>query len=332
MHCEEKGNMRMIPGIDKLLDVVASGIGSVAGTLMAPWKARKEGEARVIAAKSDAEVLRIRTEAHQQARNRLVLDAPKTGLIDLSNSVSERIAYQEAKRIANIKSVVGKAALDLEDKEVPDAEPDHDWAARFFGNVQDISSENMQTLWSRVLSGEVERPGSTSIRTLSLLRDLDRATAELFSKFCSACIFLTPELGQNMWDARVISLGENASHNSLMDFGFDFRALNRLNEYGLIISEYNSLIDLTVCVAKDRNHLTVPFFHQGEPWVLVPIPEGKPLGCLMMDGVALSLSGRELSRVVEREPMPDYTGKLRSFLQRKELEMTKFHEWRASVE
>jgi len=308
------------------MQVVASGIGGVAGTLMTTWKARKEGEARVIAAQFDAEVLKIRTEAHERARNFLVSGDPKTSIIDISSNISERIAYQEARRITNLRSIVEKAAFDLEDKEVPDTEPDHDWATRFFESAQDISSQEMQTLWSKVLSREVERPRSTSIRTLSLLRNLDRSTAELFSKFCSACVFLSPELGQDM-DARVISLGEHAGNNSLTDFGFEFRALNRLNEYGLIISDYNSWIDLTICVAKEHGHLTVPFLYQGELWVLRPISQEKPLSSLEIHGVALSLSGQEISRVVEHEPMPNYTDRLRSFFQGKRLEMINFHEW-----
>ena len=48
------------------------------------------------------------------------------------------------KRLANLEAVVGRAAVNLGDKEVPETEPDHDWAARFFAEVQDVSSEEMQ--------------------------------------------------------------------------------------------------------------------------------------------------------------------------------------------
>ena len=66
-------------------------------------------------------------------------------------------------------------------------------------DIQDVSSEKFQLLWAKVLAGEVERPGSTSIRTLSILKNIDQATADLFRKFYSACVVLKD-------DARVPSL------------------------------------------------------------------------------------------------------------------------------
>ena len=150
----------------------------------------------------------LRAEAHAKARELLLVDNSVVGgEIDLADRVNERIAYQEQKRLTNIRRVVGKAAVELEHTEVPATEPDHDWAARFFNEVQDVSSEEMQALWAKVLAGEVERPRSTSIRTLGVLKDLDRPTAELFTKFCSVCIFVVPEAGRDMIDARVVSLG-----------------------------------------------------------------------------------------------------------------------------
>ena len=109
------------------------------------------------------------------------------GEIDIAETVAQRIRFQEEKRQRNIGAVVGQAAAELEGKEVQDHEPDHDWTARFFNEVQDVSSEEMQVLWARILAGEVERPGNTSIQTLSILRNMARRDAELFVKFCGFC-------------------------------------------------------------------------------------------------------------------------------------------------
>ena len=94
--------------------------------------------------------------------------------------MTQRIQFQEAKRQRSIEAVVQQAAFELGDRNVRDHEPDHDWTARFFNEVQDVSSEAMQALWAKVLAGEVERPNSTSIKTLSILRNLDTATAGIF--------------------------------------------------------------------------------------------------------------------------------------------------------
>ena len=97
-----------------------------------------------------------------------------------SEDITQRIEYQEQKRLSNVSSVVRDAANELGDKEVPDHEPDHDWTARFFDCVQDVTSEDMQKIWSRILAGEVESLGRTSLRTLDTLRNMTELDAETF--------------------------------------------------------------------------------------------------------------------------------------------------------
>ena len=136
----------------------------------------------------------------------------------------------------------------------------------------------MQSLWPKVLTGEVQRPGSTSIQTLSILRNLDQATAQLFEKLCSACISLGPEANQ-FSDARVPSLGGDAAHNALEKYGLGFGNLNVLNEHGLVISDYNCWGDYRLCAGlfpsglKRRSRRVFAFSFQGRNWVLLPTRE-----------------------------------------------------------
>ena len=149
-----------VKALEKLLDYVASGIGSVAGSMLGPWRARREALAKQITAKGDADVLLIQAEAQAEARAILVSqDVDVTGELNIANTVNQRIQFQERKRQLNIASVVMQAANQLGDKGVANHEPDHDWTARFFNDVQDVSSEEMQALWAKVLAGEVERAG-----------------------------------------------------------------------------------------------------------------------------------------------------------------------------
>lgn len=303
---------KVVPGLEKLVDVVASGIGSVAGPMLAPWRARRESKAREIAAEGAARVLRIQAQAQEKARRVLVgEDVSRKVEIELAEGIKQRIEYQEHKRQANITAVVGMAAQRLEQQNVPAIEPDHDWTARFFGEVQDVSSEEMQVLWGRILAGEVRRPGTTSMRTLGILRDLDTATARLFSRFSSAAVYLKgPE--DEVFDARVLSLGRNAAQNSLSDYGFGFGALNRLNEHGLIIADYNSYN--TYVVAKHEDESGIELLHQGVSWDWVigqPDIEEKTM---LLHGVAMTVAGSELSKFVSLEPMHAYTKVLQQFL------------------
>ena len=313
-----------VPAIEKLLDYAASGIGSVAGPMLASWRARSETQAKLIAAEGDAKVLAIHAEAQSKAREILVSqDTDVTVELGITNKVKQRLLFQEQKRQYNIETVVRKAASHLGDKSVEDREPDHDWTARFFNDVQDVSSEEMQYLWAKVLAGEVERAGSTSTRTLGILKNLDQATANLFRKFCSACIFVG--LDGDFADGRVPSLGSSAASNSLQDYGLNFAALNLLNENGLIITAYDSIVEFKYCLMIVKNNKTIyidiPFTFQRKYWVLTPNVQKNDKGSLSIDGVALTSSGLELSKILYLEPMDKFAQDLITYFQKKKFDM-----------
>jgi len=176
-----KQTMTNIPGIEKLVEVVASGIGAVAGPMLAPWAATRRAKARIIDARAEGESMRIIAQAQADAQR--ILAANPTDLQVESEGdapIIQRLDFQERKRHQNILSVVGGAADALENREVPDQEPDHDWTARFFEFAQDVSDDDVRAIWAKILAGEVRSPGSVSLRTLSVLRDMSRSDAELF--------------------------------------------------------------------------------------------------------------------------------------------------------
>ena len=271
--------------------------------------------------------------AQAEARDTLVSGASDVrGEIDIGETVRQRIQFQEEKRQGNIGTVVGQTAELLGDKDVPDQEPDHDWTARFFNYIQDVSSEQMQPLWAKVLAGQIERPGSVSIRALSILRDMDQSSAELFRTLCSVCITLAPA-GGDVSTAILPSLGGNASENSLDNIGLPFGKLNILNEHGLVISDYNSWCDMRACVGipaasfipdlpVDRQAYREPFGFQGRHWVLIPADKIVTGAALRIHGVTLTQVGIELSGIVERQPMSFYHQSLVDFFATRNLVMT----------
>lgn len=182
-----------VPAVEKLLDYLASGTGAIAGPLLAPWRASREGKSRVIAAQADAEVRRIEAtseggalqliaRAQAEARRYVVpREMEADGRVRIGpNDIQQWIEFQATKRVANVKSIADHAAELLGETEVRDHDPDPDWAARFFDIAQDVSSEHLQKLWARILAGEVETPGRTSLRTLSLLKNVSQPEAKQF--------------------------------------------------------------------------------------------------------------------------------------------------------
>ena len=331
-----------VPAIEKLLDYTASGIGSVAGSMFAAWRARREAAAKEITARGEAQVERIRAEsrastmhiiANAQSDARAILVSSESaiqGELDITDTVTQRIRFQEEKRQRNIGAIIEQAALELGDSEVTDSDPDHDWTARFFNDAPDVSSEQMQSLWAKILAGEVKRPGSTSIKTLNILRNLDHTTARLFAMLCSACITVTLD-GNEVLDARVASLGGDAAQNALRKYGLSFGYLNVLNEHGLIISDFNSWRDYQTSIGVVTGSTPVspliPVGFQNRYWVLRSTAQRDPGKEYRLSGVALTQSGRELSRVVELEPMEEYAQALIDFFRKSNLQMTEVDTW-----
>ena len=335
MSIENMDPNAMVRALDKLLDFTASGIGAVAGPMLAPWRARREAAALQIASQGQADSLRIIAAAQAEARDTLVSAAADVqGDIDIAETVRQRIQFQEEKRHRNIGAVVGQAAELLGDKKVPDQEPDHDWTARFFNDIQDVSAEQMQTLYARILAGKVESPGSTSIRTLSILRNLDQATAGLFKSFCSLCVSIRLN-GNEFMDARAPHLGNYRDGNFLKEYGLDYGKLNILNEYGLITSEYNSWYDIQssigLALPESQRLLRIPVCFQGKYWNLVATSARVQGREFRLHGVALTKSGQELSRIIDVEPVEQFNQHLRAFFEKNNLQMIEAGSWEPQI-
>ena len=56
-----------VPAIEKLLDYGASGVGAIAGPMLANWRASREGQAKLTSTRVNAEVRRLETESKAQS-------------------------------------------------------------------------------------------------------------------------------------------------------------------------------------------------------------------------------------------------------------------------
>ena len=232
-----------VPAIEMLLKYSASGIGAVAGSMLGPWRARQAARVRRIEAEAEGDSLKLIADAQADARRSLVEpDNAGSGLLEIApdGGITQRIEFQEKKRQANIASVVRDAAAELGDREVPEHAPDPDWTARFFDCVQDVSSEDMRKLWSQVLSGEVESPGRTSLRTLDILKNMTSKDAQVFQNVCGYVIqdFIlnSDEVKMNYPE---LSYGNLLS---LQDAGLINAAPMLVKEFSFNVQPYNTFV------------------------------------------------------------------------------------------
>jgi len=114
-------------------------------------------------------------------------------LIETAERASHRVAYQEIKKQQNIESVMYKAYQEVKDDEdVPDEPIEQDWILRLFKSIEDVSDEQMQELWAKILAGEVRQPGSFSLRTLHTLSNMSKKEAETFQRVAQFSILNKP--------------------------------------------------------------------------------------------------------------------------------------------
>jgi uncharacterized repeat protein (TIGR03899 family) len=154
--------------IEKLIEVISQGI----GTLYRPRAIKKE---------ADAEAYKIqvleKAKTIANAENKLIE-------FDTLSAIEQKILFQEQRKQNNIENIIEVAVEQIiQEPNVNSENIDQDWITRFFKIAEDISNDEMQKLWGRILSGEVKQPGSFSLRTLNLLKDLNKQEAEIFTKF-----------------------------------------------------------------------------------------------------------------------------------------------------
>jgi hypothetical protein len=282
--------------------------------------AERRAESAERLAESRARVKLIETSARQLAKQ--METSP-----EYARAAAAKFAEKIIRERVNIDQIVEIAAEELQSEPVSSNEPEQpeapsisdDWLNVFENEAAPITSEQMRRLFGKILAGEIRRPQSYSVKTLRLVAQLDNRPAELFRLLCSISVSLrlqtmlppnTMPTNTMILDARVVSLAGNAASSSLAPYGLNFDALNILNEYGLIIADYNSIMDYRSAILLPGGAAPLPLTYQNAPWMLVPKTPRDPSHALHLSGVGLSYVGRELLPIVEITPNEAYTAAL----------------------
>ncbi len=146
---------------------------------------------------------------------------------DIEARTIARLRKLEVRRQENIESILRKAVDELPPPEQISERPvNEDWTSRFFQECQDISDEQMQQIWARILANEVARPGSFSPRTLSVVRDLTKSDANWFATLCEF-IWIVPVTG-------LVPIIHNYDALHVAEAELGFGVLTHLTSIGLI--------------------------------------------------------------------------------------------------
>jgi len=242
----------------KLIDAVRSAI----GTAYEPTAIRRKARAE-----SDATLIRVEGAI---------------AVAELPERASRRLGMTELRRQENIDAIVDKAIGEL--PETASSTPvDQDWMAQFFECSCDVSHEQMQRLWAKLLAGEVVKPGTFSRRTLTILRDMSPDDAEKFQR-----------IARLVWTAGVAIIPRVAMDS-------EFFAEFQTSDGDLLDCEDAGLVNATGTVAMTLG--SGALFFGGNRYDLIPPSATPPPGIPVYP---LTAAGRELYRICEPTQSPDF--------------------------
>ena len=193
-----------IGGLTEPVTVLIKKISNAVGTLWEPRQIRRvaqaEADAALILAKGEIQIKGVQWRA------------------------ARRFVEEETRKQLNMEKIVEKAIQDV-DPNAPTEDVEEDWIANFFDKCRSFSDDEMQVLWSRILSGEANSPGSFSRKTVNLVADLDKASAELFHSLCS--------FGWRFGD-ELVPLIVELSDAIYAQHGINLLSLSHLDSIGLV--------------------------------------------------------------------------------------------------
>jgi hypothetical protein len=202
------------------------------------------------------------------------------------------------------------------------AEISDDWLNAFESEAVNMSSEQMQKLFGKMLAGEIFRPTTFSIRTVKMMGQMDIDVAEIFQKFCSMVSSYRVGEDRAVVDGRVISLGKK-TNIALYNFGISHFEMLTLEEYGLLASAVPVDFPYQPCVYREHGskERKISLTYNNKHHVLLPKPPktADDFAHYRTAGIALSRVGRELLQIVELQENRDYTEALTNYFEAQDL-------------
>ena len=245
--------------VSKPVTVLLEKISDVIGGSLKPYQMKR-------IAKAEIEVAKMKAQGALE-------------LSDIQQRGLERLVHEEGKKQENIESITIQAINNVNN----DASPElvqNDWLSFFYDKCRIVSDKDMQVLWSSVLAGEANKPGTFSKKTIELIATLEKEEAHLFTKLCGYSIY---------YDQEFIPLILKVTDDFYCNNNIAFTQLSHLDSIGLIkydaVQGFAALTTNNILKAKYFND-DLLFEFQQEP------DDGLDVGC-----VILTKSGQELASI-----------------------------------
>ena len=211
--------------------------------------------------------------------------------------LNQTFTLYEITKLKNFVKAANFAAAELQnyrERSTNDNNLDFDWIMRFFDAVSNVSNEEMQKLWGKVLAGEVKQPGNCSLRTMDIIRNMSQNEADTFDKLCKYvlisgdCYFIFHR-GFSGLDGT-----NNDSHNYISKTGLNYSDnIIPMVECGLLSIDNTLATDF-----KTNNTLTI----NNQKVICFIISEKCADDYILIEPYFLTRSGIELYNIIQNTP------------------------------
>jgi hypothetical protein len=269
--------------------------------------ARIERERRLVQAERESEEIRAGRLLVSPSGELFRLEPPTAEAGDLGRA-REMPTYSDSQRMLLDSATaamredlrrdisVAKAVLAAEDEILRDTDgaaqstseeaPDIDWLHRWRAAAAEVSSDVLQTLWGRVLAGEMRNPGAFSLRTVDFLRNLSKKEAENIE-----------HLSQYLMGEAIYRGDPELLKSEGLNFGF----LQGMADLGVIATAMEGVENTYKSSRADVFEKVLPFKNR-----LLLITHGDPTRALVLPVYLVTELGREVARLSAVPPSERY--------------------------
>lgn len=312
--------------IDKLIDIVSNSVGKISKSYFdkkdvdtKAYEIEKLAEARAKEMKIISAAVNENyqlTGGIEYIEEKIAICSPKEPLTEkqqaflinasLKERMQERTNFQEAKKQLNIENVTAFAAEELRNEPPITDEPlDEDWTTRFFRIIEDVSNEEMQALWGKILAGEIKQPKSYSLRTLELIRNLCQNDADVFMKVAKFAI---------KSDKSYYLYKGNNEDKLKSEFDINYKDMALLTEIGLI-QPGTFVHQQFLQQPTDSERILIA----GNVILFIKIKANTPT--IMMPVNVFSNAGNELMKLINPAPPMNYLSYLANSIKNENVEV-----------
>jgi hypothetical protein len=193
--------------LQKLVETVSEGIGVVGNHVFEFDVAKIK---RIGLAEANVEKQKIVASAEGQEK-----------AVEILSRAEKRFALEQYNKQINLENIVVKTREYLSGKVVSNESVEKDWVVRFLDVAQNVGREELQDILAKILSGEIQRPGSFSYQTLETTKYFSKKDLEIFQRF--------------------VAISTDTGFVRLSNSGFD-----SLEKYGLSFGDYLNLSSIGI--------------------------------------------------------------------------------------